>query len=63
MDTNRYEWGKCTARAWLLILLVSVSVTRAADYAPDHVIVKFKTGEVARVGRDVNRFGLPRGAR
>ena len=35
---------------------------RAAGYSLDHVIVKFRTSEVARVGRDVRRFGLPRGA-
>ncbi|MFH0909239.1 MAG: S8 family serine peptidase [bacterium] len=35
---------------------------RAAGYSLDHIIVKFKTGEVARVGQDVRRFGLPRGA-
>lgn len=36
---------------------------RAAGHALDHVLVKFKTAEVARVNRNVAQLGLPAGAR
>jgi hypothetical protein len=67
MDRNKRAW--LAALAALLAPALSSfgqftvsAADRAAGHALGHVIVKFRTAEVARVGRDVRRLGLPPGA-